>query len=649
MNKTGQTSIAGILIFLIVFSIAGNLMLPKKAQAMTVIDPAHIATNVAGWIKDVALWIKDYAVQLKDLAINAARWLWDQKNTALKIAMAKFRKILLDTIVNQIVAWIQGGGDPKFVTNWKGFLQDVADVAGGQVLEELLGEDLMRALCNPDWAIRINISLRTPQTFKQKVICKLSDIASNWNNFRDNFRNGGWKSWITVSESAGNPYGVYLTTLSEKLNKELEAQTASTNEARSGAGFLNDSVCKQAYSTDEEEIFIGTWKEQDLPSGYTCQVWETRTPGKIVADTLGFSVRKDMEWLITNEEWESYIVAITDALINRLVTDGVMAITSSDISGSGPSGVATSGLNDTEPAITTLTIYDPWHVQLTSNEDSLIYYTVDGSEPTVLSSNNYFGPIEIKSPTTLRWFSMDYWGNQEEKHSIELVVPFLTDQPEPATLAYAVGENTITFISSIPATIYYTLDGMGPTTASKKFMQKIELVEPITPVKWFAMTSQGIQESTQHELGLIPPFPNDEFFAITDFINPIAIASAPNSVSDGQGFALDPSGSHDPDDSDMIAMYEWDFDNDGLYDWWEADWNRDGIYDEARMRETGNPEDADYNPIRGGFSGMGIPENAPPGAIQVQYSGDGETINIRLRVTDNEGLYDILLLPVIIY
>ncbi|MCL4437647.1 hypothetical protein M1513_01240, partial [Patescibacteria group bacterium] len=36
-------------------------------------------------------------------------------------------KRIMDYIVDQTVKWIQGGGKPKFITNWNGFLKDVGD------------------------------------------------------------------------------------------------------------------------------------------------------------------------------------------------------------------------------------------------------------------------------------------------------------------------------------------------------------------------------------------------------------------------------------------------------------------------------------------------------------------------------------------
>src|SRR3989344_1675278 len=46
---------------------------------------------------------------------------------AFKMAVEILRRQLLNMIVDQIVAWIQGGGTPRFITDWNGFFADAID------------------------------------------------------------------------------------------------------------------------------------------------------------------------------------------------------------------------------------------------------------------------------------------------------------------------------------------------------------------------------------------------------------------------------------------------------------------------------------------------------------------------------------------
>ncbi|MDD5033074.1 MAG: chitobiase/beta-hexosaminidase C-terminal domain-containing protein [Candidatus Pacebacteria bacterium] len=657
-------SLSIILLFLICANSCAGLFYPKKTFAgiMIVSDPGHTSVTTGGWIKDIAGQAMDFGLNLQDLAITVAQWTWDQKGDAMKIAMASFRKILLDAMVNQIVTWIQGGGKPKFVTDWNSFLKDTADVAGGKALEELLGRDAMASLCQPNWAIKLNISLRNPKPFQNRVMCTLSKIGVNYDDFMNDFNNGGWKAWIKIHESQNNPYGLYMDTLGEKLARENAAIEAAKNEVQTGAGFLSDKVCRR-FNCGGEKYEI-TASQEEMASlkesqGCYCEKWEVRTPGKMVADGLSKSLFKDIDWLIENEDWQSYVVAITDALISRLLKDGVMALTSSDTDGSdnealnrsmdiaerssnsaqSGSAIGATGLLDRTPPTTKIEATDSWHVKITSSEESFIYYTLDGSQPT-LQSSPYIDPIEITKTTSIRWVATDYAGNKEGTRSAYLNPPFTETGANLSTAAIAVSTNEIALVAGGEMAIHYTTDGSDPTISSPYYVKKIFIENTLFPIKWFGVSTSGTQENLR-ETAIILPLPNTDFPTIADLTTPNAVASA-SSTSLSQFFTLNPSGSKDDDKTPKIIMYEWDFDDDLIYDWYWVDYNRDGKVDEMKCREGGlvcaGPTMPDGRNITKGFQESQLTPTGGPGVIQVKYMNQGEKI-IRLRVTDDEGLY----------
>src|SRR3989338_9106526 len=89
-------------IFLLVAVLMGGLVFVKKAEAsgMPVVDAGHIGTTIIQTIKEGAIWFEEqFGVRLRDV----------------------IAKRIIDMIVDQTVEWIQGGGEPKFVTDWNGF------------------------------------------------------------------------------------------------------------------------------------------------------------------------------------------------------------------------------------------------------------------------------------------------------------------------------------------------------------------------------------------------------------------------------------------------------------------------------------------------------------------------------------------------
>jgi hypothetical protein len=76
------------------------------------------------------------------------------------------------------------------------------------------------------------------------------------------------------------------------------------------------------------------YAEADIPAGYKCTKWETRTPGQIVGGSLQQAVGIDIPWLISAKEFAEYAGAIVDAVINKAIRTGIAAMT--------PSGEGTS-------------------------------------------------------------------------------------------------------------------------------------------------------------------------------------------------------------------------------------------------------------------------------------------------------------------
>lgn len=105
------------------------------------------------------------------------------------------------------------------------------------------------------------------------------------------------------------------------------------------------------------------------------------------------------------------------------------------------------------------TFNKPVRVTLVPDEEATIYYTLDGSTPTV-GSFVYSGPILISDEgiTVLKFFAVDLLGNQEDVK----VEQYIIDVTPPETTALPSGgryssKSTITLIANEPATIYYKL------------------------------------------------------------------------------------------------------------------------------------------------------------------------------------------------
>lgn len=119
-------------------------------------------------------------------------------------------------------------------------------------------------------------------------------------------------------------------------------------------------------------------------------------------------------------------------------------------------------------------------ITLTAQTGSTIYYTVDGSDPTV-AGIKYSGKIEIKEGTTkLRFYAVNEYGFEselvEEKYVIDYKAPNApTIFPEKTTFEQI--NKVMVTINNYPADakVYYTIDGTLPTEDSTLYEGAFEL------------------------------------------------------------------------------------------------------------------------------------------------------------------------------
>ncbi len=342
-----KSSLACLILFVLAANLViGGVLLPTKivkAQE-SVIDVALIAHEMGyswwdiAWAGMKLAWEKIQAAYhaagtwiTANLGISKA--IQDKIAAALKWAFTIFKKKILDMMADQIVKWIGGGGKPQFVTDWRAFLSKAANDVGGQFVSEYLGAGFLCKNISP----QIQLMLAKPQTFDTAAVCTLSQIGTNIQNFYNDFTTGGWKGWITVSETQNNIYGMYFYALDRKWSaEELAAKTGSA-AAQSAAGFLGDQVCLRYYKIDPsgtpQEAKYSTKdapKKGEAPAPFTdanCTEWFTRTPGKVAVDLLSKVAGKEYDWLLQSKEYSEYIIAIADAVFNRVIKEGVALMT----------------------------------------------------------------------------------------------------------------------------------------------------------------------------------------------------------------------------------------------------------------------------------------------------------------------------------
>ena len=307
----GNNSSKVLIICIGIILLANSLFMPKKAEAIIPVSidasiPLIVAVDIPATInfsETIARWAKDDLVKgLRDVV----------------------SKRILDYIVDQTVKWVQGGGEPKYVTDWQGFLKDAGNIAFDSVVRDVGAA----RLCAP-FALQLKLALLPVQRFPTQISCTLDQFTANINNFYDNFSNGGWAAYDAMWQPQNNYYGQILMIQDQLQTETSRRLTAAANEAIAGNGFLNVKKCIERAPVSAGRAGFETEGE--------CIRWETTTPGSIVGQALGTSITADTWWAANIQSWTT---ALVNAVINRVIGEGVGAIRSGF---SGNSGSYTSG------------------------------------------------------------------------------------------------------------------------------------------------------------------------------------------------------------------------------------------------------------------------------------------------------------------
>ncbi len=242
------------------------------------------------------------------------------KKSLTEIAFNAIKKRVFDMVVDQTIDYINGNGQPQFITDWRGFLEQTAQIAVGDFVQAIgLG-----AICSP-FRFQVQIAMVAPPRFSKQITCTLGSIVQNVNNFYSDFRNGGWLAYQEMWAPNNNFYGSLLLAWNAKENEIAARVAAAQNEALASRGFLSVKKCAKDPITGK-----------DIPR--TCVI---TTPGGAIGDLASKAIGADLDFIINSQDLAAYVGAISDALINRLIKSGVQGLGGVVTASRPPQGYAT--------------------------------------------------------------------------------------------------------------------------------------------------------------------------------------------------------------------------------------------------------------------------------------------------------------------
>jgi len=266
----------------------------------------------------------------------------------LDVAAYAAINVVLQTITRQIIGWIKGT-DSGFVQNLQAEALRTADAQTGALLNELTGVNL----CGNIGAF-LKLSIGAPNAaFRQRLQCSVTGIVGNFQNFYDNFANGGWPAFFSISlEPQNNAYGAFLLTANEQFQRQSGAQQTLQQKLIQGSGFKGFEVAREANCQDvsetdaqalqestlvqdntpgapkrnkpEESIKIERADDGSFMSAKFCDVqYDTKTPGKLFADALPTAAFSGVRRAELANTVDQAIGQIVFALLQRIIKESV--------------------------------------------------------------------------------------------------------------------------------------------------------------------------------------------------------------------------------------------------------------------------------------------------------------------------------------
>jgi len=304
----------------------------KTALAIPVEVVADV--SIPQFIATAASTATSAGANVTTASATTGSWLQKILEWAKKLATEFVKDRLVHMMVQQIIGWVQGGGKPQFITNWKGFLASASNEAAGLAIQEL-APGLCRSF-SPLIRVRLEsvyLSGRRP------VSCTLDQVVGNIQNFYRDFSSGGWVAYGATVSPDGNYFGSLFETAQIVDAQARAAKEAALAEGQSGKGFESNKTCVKSHTEpDPNNVTL------DIT---VCDQYEITTPGSAAAGALDTAIGAPLHRIVNAQDIAALVNALVNSALTRLVqtgTKGISGLLNSSGSGGGSLSSTCDGL-----------------------------------------------------------------------------------------------------------------------------------------------------------------------------------------------------------------------------------------------------------------------------------------------------------------
>ena len=356
-NKTNQKIISFLMIILVLMPVV-LFSGPKRAEAFSLCPPG---------IPDPKKVAAESNEEKGSTALTCLTTIKEWVQKTLEIALMAIARQVIAQMTQSIINWINGGfhGSPTFLENPESFFKDIVKYEIRTMVDQL-GYDLRRFPFGQAWALNTIGAYKS--TLENNAAHSLSGVMNQQQiaNYMD-FNVGGWDSFFLKTQYPQNNYIGFQMMANESLSAQLAGAIQPAAEQvqsllQQGQGFLSPEKCMDE-DTNYNNIMANAWNrpsfegkcvpfepactntengctsQQYAAWAESCRVqkiaWDKdntcknlvkTTPGTIVADQLKISLGSGQRMIELSTALGSSISAIIDALLNKLIGEGLNAM-----------------------------------------------------------------------------------------------------------------------------------------------------------------------------------------------------------------------------------------------------------------------------------------------------------------------------------
>lgn len=339
------------------------LVAPRPAAACTPATPCDFINLVQNTISAVAD------------PTSAASTYWTMlKGSVLDPLAHALAQAVLKSITASVVNSINGtNGSPQFVTNLSANLQQVGDIVALSFISQFTS-----SIVSP-FTNAIGGALRSSYLQGSSLAgyfaanqCTLNQASPNINGFLSgNFQQGGWQAWFALTtQQQNNPFTIYALAKGQLASLATAAQTNQRQTISQNGGFLSwcgsynpdtaallsqpltsmsgtlntsiptinadGSVSSGASQTTNVTINAPTAQAQPGPNCLNSDgtPGTVQTPGSVIHDTLSKALGSGVDSLVSVHDFDQMVDTILSALVTKVVSTGLSALSGSDSSSS---------------------------------------------------------------------------------------------------------------------------------------------------------------------------------------------------------------------------------------------------------------------------------------------------------------------------